>query len=165
MVPSSATPSSPPLVDTTWVFDTSEGAEFDALLFAAGKGSFYIKDTADPDQIVHEMLFVGLGLTKGKGPIPFSIGGSFSTPDMFSHGLGPIQTQNPSGILTLADFQGVHMGTIISAAGGVLYLGASISAVYFGLYSVIAQGIIVGHEYVPIGGGFTIMPVIFTIDP
>jgi hypothetical protein len=164
MVPSSATPSSPPLVNTTWVFDTSEGAEFDAAIFAAGKGSFFIKDTTDPDLIVHEMLFVGMGLSKGKGPIPFGIGGSFSTPDMYSQGLGPIQTQNASGILTLADFQGVHMGTIISAAGGAIW-GGSISCVYFGLYSVIGQGQIFGKVYTPPGGGFTIMPVIFTIDP
>ena len=28
---------------SSWVFDTSEGAEFDASVFTAGKGSFYIK--------------------------------------------------------------------------------------------------------------------------
>ena len=164
MVPSSATPKSPPLVDTTWVFDTSEGIEFDASMFAAGKGSFYIKDTTDPDQIVHEMLFVGMGLTTSKGPIPLGIGGAFSSPDMYSTGLGPIQTQKPGGILKLADFQGVHLGTIISGTASVFW-GRTISAVYFGLYSVIGQGLIYGKVYAAPGGGATIMPVIFTIDP
>lgn len=164
MVPSSATPSSPPLVDTTWVFDTSEGIEFDATIFAFGKGSFYIKDTKDPDQIVHEMLFVGVGLTKSKGPIPFGIGGDYSTPDMYSVGLGPIQTQKPSGILTLADFQGVHAGTIISGTAGFIG-GGTIAAVYFGLHDVIGQGLVFGRTYTPPGAGFSIMPVIFTIDP
>jgi hypothetical protein len=68
----------------------SDDAEFDALVFAAGKVSFFVKDDNDPDGIVHELLFVGAGVTTSKGPIPFGIGGSFSTPDMFSEGVGPI---------------------------------------------------------------------------
>src|SRR5450759_2893657 len=71
---------------STWNFTTSESAEFDALVFAAGKGSFYVTDDDDSDGIVHEILYVGAGLTKSKGPIPFGIGGSFSTPDMPSSG-------------------------------------------------------------------------------
>lgn len=41
-------------VASSWNFTTSEGGEFDALVVAAGKGSFYVKDDNDPDGIVHE---------------------------------------------------------------------------------------------------------------
>jgi hypothetical protein len=41
---------------TSWNFTTSESAEFDALIFAAGKGSFYVIDDNDADGIVHEIL-------------------------------------------------------------------------------------------------------------
>jgi hypothetical protein len=151
-------------LESSWVFDTSEGFEFDALVFAGGKGSFYIKDKNDPDGIVHEMLFVGLGLTKSKGPIPFGIGGQFSTPDMYSVGLDPLETQKPGGILKLEDFQGVHTGVVISGTLGVIG-GASLSMVFFGTYSKIARGLIFSREWTAPGGGATIMPVIFTIDP
>ena len=100
---------------STWNFTTSESAEFDALVFAAGKGSFYVTDDDDSDGIVHEILYVGAGLTKSKGPIPFGIGGSFSTPDMPSSGIGPI-VEKPGRKLKLSDFGG--SGLIFSAAGG-----------------------------------------------
>jgi hypothetical protein len=151
--------------DTTWEFDTSEGGEFDALVFAAGKGSFYIKDSHDPDGIVHEMLFVGLGLSTGKGPIPFGVGGSFSTPDMYSAGVGKIKTRKAGGIVTLADFQGVHTGYICSVAGGLLKLAGSLTAVYFGAWEEVAAGTIMGNTWVAVGVGITWLPCIFTIDP
>jgi hypothetical protein len=62
--------------DSTWSFDTSESVEFDALFVAFGKGSFYIKDSRDPDGIVHEILYVAPGVSKGKGPIPWGAGGT-----------------------------------------------------------------------------------------
>jgi len=148
---------------SSWVFDTSEGIEFDALVFAAGKGSFYIKDRNDPDGIVHEMLYVGGGLTKSKGPLPV-IGGSFSTPDMYSEGVGPIMTK-PFKILTIDDFASARTGLILSGAYGIVG-GVSASIVLFGMPPfTVAAGRITGDTYIAPGFGFTIMPVCFAIDP
>jgi hypothetical protein len=49
---------------SSWDFTTSESAEFDALIFAAGKGSFYVIDDNDADGIVHEILYVGAGVRR-----------------------------------------------------------------------------------------------------
>ncbi|MFD2934200.1 hypothetical protein [Spirosoma flavum] len=157
---------------SSWIFDTSEGIEFDALVFAAGKGSFYIKDKNDPDGIVHEMFYVGGGLTTSKGPLPV-IGGAFSTPDMYSAGVGPIATK-PFKILTLDDFSSARTGLIISGAyGGIDFKdntgkpnGRSAAIVLFGVPPfTVAAGRIIGDTYIAPGIGFTIMPVCFVLDP
>jgi len=114
-------------VQSSWEFVTSEGAEFDAAIFGASKGSIYVKDTNDPDGIVHELLYVSFGFSTGKGPIPFGIGGSFSTPDMYSS--GTIYRHRHLSKLATDDFGGV--GEILSASmgGG---LGTQASYVRFG---------------------------------
>jgi hypothetical protein len=147
---------------STWNFTTSESAEFDALIFAAGKGSFYVVDDDDSDSIVHEILYVGVGLTKSKGPIPFGIGGSFSTPDMPSSGVGPIG-QKPGRKLKLSDFGG--SGLILTAAGGA-FKGKDYAIILFGMPPfTVAIGRMEGVQYMAPGFGFTAMPCIFTIDP
>jgi hypothetical protein len=148
---------------STWEFTTSESVEFDATIFAAGKGSFYITDTSDSDGIVHEILYVGLGLTKSKGPIPFGIGGAFSTPDMPSAGEGPILMKPSAKSLALSDFGG--SGLIVTAAGGLL-AGSDLAFIFFGIPPFTdAIGKMVGVQYMAPGFGFTAMPCIFTIDP
>lgn len=161
---------------STWSFDTSEGSEFDALFVATGKGSFYIKDSRDPDQIVHEILYVGLGVTKSKGPIPFGIGGSFSTPDMWSMGVGNIVMQAGRTSLALADFGGVGLIVVGSISAGFLpdladpgkgiLEGCGADLVQFGgIVNAKATGVILSKQRAPEGAGITIMPCIFTIDP
>lgn len=147
---------------STWNFTTSESAEFDALVFAAGKGSFYVTDDDDSDGIVHEILYVGAGLTKSKGPIPFGIGGSFSTPDMPSSGIGPI-VEKPGRKLKLSDFGG--SGLIFSAAGGA-GKGKGYALILFGIPPfTVAGGRMEGIQYMAPGFGFTAMPCFFHVDP
>jgi hypothetical protein len=147
---------------SSWNFTTSENVEFDALIFAGGKGSFYVVNDDDPDGIVHEILYVGLGLTKSKGPIPFGIGGCFSTPDMPSAGVGPI-SQKQGRKLNLDDFAG--SGIILTAAGGA-FKGKDYSIILFGLPPfTVAGGRMEGIQYMAPGFGFTAMPCIFTVDP
>ncbi|MGD0047333.1 MAG: hypothetical protein ABSE42_09960 [Bryobacteraceae bacterium] len=161
---------------STWSFVTSEGSEFDATFVATAKGSFYVVDSRDPDGIQHELLFVGLGVTKGKGPIPFGIGGSFSTPDMWSAGLTKILRLQAKPTLELSDLGGV--GVIYSGAIGGGFLpelvnpdkgileGCGAEVVCFGgLVAFNAAGVIVSKQYTPPGVGGTILPCIFTIDP
>src|SRR5215471_2492313 len=149
-------------VPSTWSFQTSQGAEFDASIFAAAKGSFYVIDSSDEDEIVHEILYVGAGVTKSKGPIPFGIGGTFSTPDMPSAGVGPI-VQPRGRALRLNDFGG--SGLILSAAAGV-GKGKDYAIVLFGIPPfTVGMGRMEGIQYMAPGFGFTAMPCIFTVDP
>jgi len=149
---------------TPWQFVTSEGAEIDALIFATGKGSFYVKDTTDPDGIVHELLYVGLGAAKGKGPIPFGIGGSFSSPDMWSDGLAPIMRHARVANLTPDDFAGV--GTIISGAfGAPAVFGRSLRLVVFGFPVPRAVGAIAGAVRMAPGAGASFLGCWFEVDP
>ncbi|WP_448956046.1 hypothetical protein [Labrys neptuniae] len=150
-------------VASSWNFTTSEGAEFDALVFSAGKGSFYVVDDDDPDGIVHEILYVGAGVTTSKGPIPFGIGGSFSTPDMFSEGVGPIGMRPDKTRLELSDFAG--SGLILSMGAGVVG-GVGSSIILFGIPPfTVASGKMRCKQYIAPGAGFTAMPCIFTVDP
>jgi hypothetical protein len=152
------------LSPSTWEFTTSEGVEFDAFFAAGGKGSIYVKDSTDPDQIVHELLYAGLGLTTSKGPIPFGIGASFSTPDMFSEGVGPIMLAPGRRALSAKDFGG--LGVILSFSIGV-GIGQNRTIILFGappLFTV-AAGRMRGEAYIPPTVGFTAMTVIFTVDP
>ncbi len=150
-------------INSTWSFTTSEGAEFDALVFAAGKGSFYVVDDRDPDKIVHELLYVGVGATTSKGPIPFGIGGSFSTPDMFSEGIGKIGMKPSMKSLELKDFSG--SGLIVSMAAGI-GKGIGLEMIVFGIPPfTVATGRMRSQQLVAPGAGFTIMPCIFTVDP
>ena len=150
-------------VPSTWEFVTSEGGEFDATIFAAGKGSFYIKDSAG-DGIVHELLYVGLGLTTSKG-VTGAIGGSFSTADMFSEGVGNIGMRPGKSSLTASDFSG--SGLILSfAIGPGVALGNARSIILFGIPPfTVASGRMRSKQYMPPGVGFTAMPCIFTLDP
>ena len=146
-----------------WLFVTSEGAEFDALVAAAGKGSFYVKNSDDPDGIVHELLYVGWGVGKSKGPLPFGLGGSFSTADMESGGFGPIRRHSRKAQLTADDFGGY--GVILSGAYGIVK-GLSIGMVLFGLPAFPkAIGFTFSDEYIAPGVGATIMNAWFTVDP
>jgi hypothetical protein len=148
---------------SSWEFTTSEGGEFDALVFAAGKGSFYVKDDNDPDGIVHELLYVGLGVTTSKGPIPFGVGGSFSTPDMFSEGVGKIGMKPGKGKLTTSDFGG--SGLIASMSAGI-GKGTGLTIILFGIPPfTVATGRMRSLQYIAPGAGFTLMPCIFTVDP
>ncbi|MEO8071620.1 MAG: hypothetical protein ABI891_00240 [Acidobacteriota bacterium] len=148
---------------STWTFTTSESGEFDALIFAAGKGSFYVTDSRDPDEIVHEILYVGAGVTKSKGPIPFGVGGAFSTPDMPSSGVGPIMMGSSKSSLELSDFEG--SGIIFSAAAGI-GKGKDYAIILFGLPPfTVAGGRMEGIQYMAPGFGFTAMPCYFTVDP
>jgi hypothetical protein len=150
-------------VPSTWTFTTSESAEFDALIFAAGKGSFYITDSRDPDEIVHEILYVGAGLTTSKGPIPFGIGGTFSTPEMPSSGVGPIGMKPSKSSLELNDFGGT--GLILTAAYGAIK-GKGYAIILFGIPPfTVATGRMEGIQYTMPSIGFTAMPCIFTVDP
>jgi hypothetical protein len=149
---------------STWTFTTSESAEFDALIFSAGKGSFYVTDSRDSDEIVHEILYVGAGVTKSKGPIPFGIGGAFSTPDMPSSGVGPIGMKPTKPSLELSDFSG--SGLILSAAAAGLGKGLGYSIILFGIPPfTVAVGRMEGTQYTAPGFGFTAMPCFFTVDP
>lgn len=151
------------LTASTWTFTTSEAAEFDALVFSAGKGSFWVTDSRDPDEIEHEILYVGMGATMSKGPIPFGIGGSFSTWNMPSSGVGPIGMTASKKTLELKDFGGT--GLIITAAGGV-GVGKGYALVFFGAPPfTVAIGKMQGIQYMAPGFGFTAMPCIFTVDP
>jgi hypothetical protein len=150
-------------IASSWSFTTSEGGEFDALVFAAGKGSFYIVDDRDPDGIVHEVLYVGMGLSTSKGPVPFGVGGSFSTADMYSEGVGKIGMKPGMASLELSDFGG--SGLIISVAAGAIK-GAGLSIILFGIPPfTVATGRMRSIQYIPPGIGFTALPCIFTIDP
>ena len=156
------TASLPKFTPSSWEFTTSGGAEFDALIFAAGSGSFFVVNGDDPDGIVHELLFVGAGLTTSKGPIPFGIGGSFSTPEMPSSGVGPIM-QKAGHKLKTSDFGG--SGLILTAAGGAIK-GKGYSIILFGIPPfTVAAGRMEGVTYIGPGGGFTALACIFTVDP
>jgi hypothetical protein len=166
MFPLSTMPGMPSISSfkaSTWTFETSEGGEFDALIFAAGKGSFYVSDSRDPDGIVHELLYVGAGVSKSKGPIPFGIGGSFSTPDMPSSGIGPIMMKPSKSSLELSDFGG--SGLILTAAAGI-GKGKDYAIILFGVPPfTVGAGRMEGIQYMAPGFGFTAMPCIFTVDP
>jgi hypothetical protein len=150
-------------VPSSWNFTTSDDAEFDAPVFAAGKGSFFVKDDNDSDGIVHELLFVGAGVTTSKGPIPFGIGGSFSTPDKFSEGVGPIGKRPGKSSLKLSDFGG--SGLIFSMAAG-FGKGVGLTIVLFGIPPfTVATGRMRSIQFIAPGAGFTAMPCFFTIDP
>lgn len=151
---------------SSWEFTTSEGAEFDALAFAAGKGSFYVKNTDDADEIQHELLYVGAGMSMSKGPIPLTVGGSFSTPDMPSEGAGPIALAPDRITLTTSDFSG--LGFILSGTLQPMQEAKdwnNWTIVLWGWPFVRAVGRIRSKVATLPGGGFTAMPVIFTVDP
>jgi hypothetical protein len=149
-------------VPSTWSFTTWR-ADFDALVVAFGKGSFYVVDDNDPDGIVHEQLYAGLGVTTGKGAIPFGIGGSFSTPDMFSQGIGNIGMIPGKSSLNASDIGG--SGLIISTSGGGGG-GTWLTFVLFGIPPfTVAIGAIGSIVYMAPGVGITMMPCIFTVDP
>ena len=147
---------------STWSFTTSEAAEINALIFAGAKGSFYVQDSGDPDEIIHEILYVGAGLTMSQGLLPFGLGGSFSTPDAPSAGVGPIG-QKPGRKLGLDDFGGT--GLIIGASGGI-GVGGTRTLVLFGIPPfTVAAGRMLGVQLMGPSIGFSAMPCIFTVDP
>lgn len=148
---------------STWHFDTSEAAEFDALVYSASKGSLYVKDSNDEDGIIHELLYVGAGVTQSKGPLPFGIGGTFSTPDMYSEGVGPIMIAPGRKTLGVKDFAGLGMIVSGSFSGGK---GMGWSLVFFGFPPLTrAAGRIKGELYGVPGAGFTALAVYFVTDP
>lgn len=163
---------------STWSFTTSEGGEFDATIVAAAKGSYYVQDSRDADAIQHELLYVGLGVTVSKGPIPFGIGGSFSTPDMYSAGVGNIYMKPSKGSIELSDFGG--SGFIVSGSIGLppnkqipgippppAGNGYGAQIIFFGAPPLltVAIGLMISKQYVAPGIGATLLPCIFTVDP
>jgi hypothetical protein len=161
-------------IESTWSFDTSEGVEFDASALAFGKGSFFIYDDTDSDAIRHEILYVGLGATTSKGPIPLSAGGSFSTPDMWSASAGKIGMKPSLSSLKLDDFGGsgliasfgLSLGETKSGDGRGMTMGRSGTIVLFGFPPfTVATLRIKSEQYMLPGAGFTMMPCYFTIDP
>jgi hypothetical protein len=106
---------------------------------------------------------IGAGVTTSKGPIPFGIGGSFSTPDMFSEGVGPIGMRPGKSSLKLSDFGG--SGLIFSMAAG-FGKGVGLTIVLFGIPPfTVATGRMRSIQFIAPGAGFTAMPCFFTIDP
>lgn len=133
------------------------------MIFAGGKGSFFVVDDRDPDSIVHELLYVGAGLSTSKGPVPFGIGGAFSTPDMFSEGIGKIGMKPSKASLELSDFSG--SGLILSMAAGIGG-GIGLEMILFGIPPfTVASGRMRCKQVLAPGAGFTMMPCIFTVDP
>lgn len=161
-------------IESTWSFDTSEGVEFDATALAFGKGSFYLYDENDSDKIRHEILYVGLGATTSKGPIPLSVGGGFSTPDMWSESAGKVGMKPSLSKLELSDFGGsgliasfsMALGQTTGSYGRGAPVGRSGTIVLFGFppFTVATLRIKSAQLMLP-GVGFTVMPCYFTIDP
>jgi hypothetical protein len=152
-------PDSAKLYASNWQFDTSEGAEFSAAVFSASKGSFYVKDKTDTDGILHEILYVGLGFNVGKS---LPVGGSFSTPEMYSEGVGPILLGPGKSTLWANDFGGT--GLIMSGSLGFVG-GISHTIIYFGYPKVKAVGRMRGAAWMAPSAGFGWMPVWFAVDP
>lgn len=165
-----------------WKFVSSEGADLSASIFVGVKGSFFVQNDADPDRIVHELMYAGMGFQAGKG---LPVGGSFSTADYMNLYLGRIYygPRNYVGIST-DDFEGP--GLIVSVAGasplGNKLLGnvngGNVSLVIwslpFGFFrdprkiiaaECYAVGLISGTSTASPGVGVSACPVVFSADP
>ena len=164
-----------------WRFVSSEGADLSASIFVGVKGSFYVQNDSDPDQIVHELMYAGMGFQAGKG---LPVGGSFSTADFMNLHLGRIYygPRNFYGIST-DDFGGA--GIIVSVAASLLGTnllgnasGGNVSLVVwslpFGFFrdprkiiagECYALGLISGTSTATPGVGVSACPVVFSVDP
>jgi hypothetical protein len=171
---------------SNWTILTSGGVELDALAGAFSGGFLLIKKQGSSH--THILKYIGIGLTKSKGPLPLSYGGSYSLPEMPSQGwievppafdfigVGP-----GSGNLTLDDFEG--FGFMISGAFGrpgvptydpqlkqlqnYALAGTEVTMFVFGLFPPVAIGYTIGIQHMVPGVGGTVMPVYFSIgdDP
>lgn len=165
-----------------WRFITSEGADLSASIFIGAKGSFYVQDDSDPDKIIHELMYAGMGFQVGKG---LPVGFSFSTADFENLYLGRIYygPRNYFGIST-DDFGGA--GIIISGAlanvVGTKILGNANSgnlslviwSLPFGFFrnpmkvvaaECYALGVISGTSVATPGVSVSACPVVFSVDP
>ena len=147
---------------SSWEFVTSEGGEFNALIVTTGKGSLYLRDKNDPDQIVHEMMYVGIG---GSISVGSPVGGSFSTPDMYSEGAGPVLMASNKKALVTNDFSG-HGLIVAGQIAGAIVAGVSWSMVFFGIPPFTRAAVKVkSAAWMAPQAGFSATPVWFTLDP
>ncbi len=151
-------PSISKFVGSSWEFDTSTGGDISAAIVAASQGSLFIHDNNDPDGIVHEVMYVGVGLAMGS-PLPSA---SYATPDMFSTGVGPVVMPPTKAALYVNDFAGT--GFIINFSGGA-FAGRAYTIVFFGFPFVRAALRIKSKSYTTPAVGMSGMPVWFVLDP
>lgn len=115
-------------VSTPWSFSTSGGGSASALVFGVSGGVLYLKNDNTKEE---KKLWYGAG-GASVGPLPG--GGSFSTPDMFSSGVGHIRGRT-EGALTFDDLTGPICILSVAAVGGTATAvqGGSASIYFMGV--------------------------------
>ncbi len=108
-----------------WKFSSSGGGSLSIAVFGAGGGVLYLTNTDSGEE---KKLYYGI-VGGSVGPLPF--GGSYSTSDMWSKGIGQIRARS-TGPLSFSDMVGPMCVVSGSAVGGMATLGQGMSAsIYF----------------------------------
>jgi hypothetical protein len=108
-----------------WEFTSSGGGSLSVAVFGAGGGVLYLKNN---DSGQEKKLYYGVA-GGSVGPLPF--GGSYSTPDMWSTGIGKIRTR-ADGPLAFGDMTGPMCVLSGSLVGGMATLMEGMSSsIYF----------------------------------
>lgn len=132
---------------TPWRFASSAGASGGAVFIGASGGKLYLANSATKE--TPELWFAAAG---GSAGAPFS--GSYSTPSMWSTGIGNIRQRGGQGALSFSDMQGpmvMLVGSSIVMPG--VPEGLSASIVFLGVpYLATVQ--------LYSGGGLNALPVI-----
>ena len=107
---------------TPWSFASSAGVSGGAVFIGASGGKLYLQNSESKEK--PELWFAAAG---GSAGAPFA--GSYSTPSMWSTGIGNIRQRGGQGKLTFSDMQGptiMLVGASILVPGVPAGLGASI---------------------------------------
>jgi hypothetical protein len=108
-----------------WEFTSSGGGSLSAVVFGASGGLLYLKNN---DSGQEKRLYYGV-VGGSVGPLP--AGGSYSTPDMWSTGLGKIRTR-ADGPLTFDKMTGAMCVLSGSLVGGTAtFMQGLSSSIYF----------------------------------
>ena len=108
-----------------WEFTSSAGGSLSIAVFGASGGALYLKNNQSGEE---KKLYYGI-IGGSVGPLPF--GGSYSTPDMWSTGIGKIRTR-AAGALTFSDMTGAMCVLSGAFVGGTATLGqGASSSIYF----------------------------------
>jgi len=108
-----------------WEFTSSGGGSLSISVFGASGGVLYLKNASTGAE---KKLYYGI-VGGTVGPLPF--GGSYSTSDMWSKGVGKIRARTPDP-LTFDDMTGPMCVVSGSAVGGTSTLGQGMSgSIYF----------------------------------
>jgi hypothetical protein len=110
-------------VSSPWTFTSSAGLSLGALEVGASGGILYLKNGDEEQKLIYGIAGASIG--------PLPAGGSFSTPDMWSTGLGNIRSRAKTP-LTFDDMTGAMCVVSGSAVGGAATLGQGLStSIYF----------------------------------